>query len=157
MGGPKPTVKSFGIDKRLVYGAWVKVRANPGAPDVDAVHITEFADRERDNLYLLWNRMSSGSYFPGTGSDLAGLAEAINPQVRSWFGFYGAFYRSELSILAKRIDEHLVAWAMHKFKRLRGRPIRAWAWLSAVRQREPRLFAHWHLLPVTPGRPVGAV
>jgi len=31
MGGPKPTVKSFEIDKRLVYEAWVKVRANQGS------------------------------------------------------------------------------------------------------------------------------
>ncbi len=31
MGGPKPTVKSFEIDKRLVYEAWRKVRANQGA------------------------------------------------------------------------------------------------------------------------------
>jgi RNA-directed DNA polymerase len=92
-----------------------------------------------------------------SGSDLAGLAEGINPQVRGWFGYYGAFYRSELSILAKRIDEHLVSWAMQKFKRLRGRPIRAWAWFRAVRQREPTLFAHWQLLPGTGGRPVGAV
>ncbi len=92
-----------------------------------------------------------------SGSDLAGLAAEINPQIRGWFGYYGAFYRSELSIIAKRIDEHLVSWATQKFKRLRGRPIRAWAWLSAVRQREPTLFAHWHLLPVTGGRPVGAV
>jgi RNA-directed DNA polymerase len=425
MGGPKPTVKSFEIDKRLVYEAWRKVRTNQGAPGVDAVSIVEFAARERDNLYRLWNRMSSGSYFPGpvraveipkdhgagvrvlgvpnvadriaqtaaamlleeklepifhpdsygyrpgrsahdalavtrqrcwrkdwvvdldiraffdsvphdlllkavahhtderwvllyiarwltapmqmpdgtviarekgtpqgspissllanlfmhyafdmwmtreypgcpferyaddivthcvterqaqnlldsiavrlgafglelhpektkivfckdakrrgeaehtsfdflgytfrgrkvkgrggyfvsfspaisakarttvgqkirawhlrrrSGMDLAGLAEAINPQIRGWLSYYGAFYRSELSFLAKRIDEHLVGWAMRKFKRLRGRPARAWAWLSAVRQREPRLFAHWHLLPVTTqGRPVGAV
>jgi len=92
-----------------------------------------------------------------SGADLAGLAEDINPQIRGWFGYYGAFYRSELSFLAKRIDEHLVRWAMHKFKRLRGRPAPAWAWLSAVRQREPRLFAHWQLLPFTQGRPVGAV
>lgn len=424
MGGPKPMVKSFEIDKRLVYGAWEKVRANQGAPGVDAVTITEFADDERNNLYKLWNRMSAGSYLPGpvraveipknhgagvrvlgvpnvadriaqtaaamlleeklepifhpnsygyrpgrsahdalgvarkrcwrqdwivdldiraffdsvphdlllkavahhtderwvllyiarwltapmqmpdgtlsarekgtpqgspispllanlfmhyafdmwmarehpgcpferyaddivahcdseeqarnlrdsiatrlgplglelhpektkivfcqdtnrrgnaehtsfdflgytfrgrlakgrrgyfvsfspamsakarkavgqkvrawhlrrrSGSDLTDLAEEINPQVRGWFGYYGAFYRSELSFLAKRIDEHLVRWATHKFKRLRGKPVRAWAWLSAVRQREPTLFAHWHLLPATQGRPVGAV
>ena len=62
-----------------------------------------------------------------SGSDLAGLAEEINPQVRGWFGYYGAFYRSELYSLAERIDGHLVRWAMHKFKRLRGRPTRAWA------------------------------
>lgn len=64
------------------------------------------------------------------------------------FGYYGAFYRSELDFLADRIDEPLVRWAMHKFKRLGGRPMRAWARLNAVRQREPRLCAHWHLLPL---------
>ncbi len=62
---PEPKVKSFEIDKRLIYGAWEKVRANRGAPGVDAVSIVEFGERERDNLYKLWNRMSSGSYFPG--------------------------------------------------------------------------------------------
>ena len=62
---PKPKVKPFEIDKRLVYQAWEKVRANHGAPGVDAVSIKEFSEQERDNLYKLWNRMSSGSYFPG--------------------------------------------------------------------------------------------
>ena len=43
----------------------MKVQANGGAPGVDSVSIERFADGERDNLYKLWNRMSSGSYFPG--------------------------------------------------------------------------------------------
>jgi hypothetical protein len=63
--GPEPKVKSSVIDKRLIYGAWEKVRANNGAPGVDTIGIGLFAEQLRDNLYKLWNRMSSGSYFPG--------------------------------------------------------------------------------------------
>jgi RNA-directed DNA polymerase len=92
-----------------------------------------------------------------SGSDLSGLAQGINPQVRGWINYYGAFYRSMLYSLAGRIDEHLVRWAMQKFKRLRGRPTRARRWLDTVRRRQPTLFAHWYLLPSTRRRTVGAV
>ena len=61
---PKPKVKPFEIDKHLVYQAWRR-SANHGAPGVYAVSIKEFSEHERDSLYKLWNRMSSGSYFPG--------------------------------------------------------------------------------------------
>jgi RNA-directed DNA polymerase len=60
-----PATKPFDIPKSLVFRAWEKVRANCGAPGVDAVSIDEFQKREADNLYRLWNRMSSGSYMPG--------------------------------------------------------------------------------------------
>ena len=92
-----------------------------------------------------------------SATDLAGLARAINARIRGWFNYYGAFYRSELYAIAARIDEHLVRWAMQKFKRLRGQPTKAWRWLDAARQREPQLFAHWHLLASTPRRTVGAL
>ena len=92
-----------------------------------------------------------------TGKHLSGLAEAINPQVRGWINYYGAFYRSELYPIARRIDEHLVRWAMCKYKRLRGSPRRAWEWLAAVRERVPKLFAHWQDARITVSRPVGAV
>jgi len=64
-GRPRQGLKSFEIPKHLVFEAWEKVRANGGAPGVDAVSIDRFAQHEADNLYKLWNRMSSGSYFPG--------------------------------------------------------------------------------------------
>ena len=63
-GGPKQKVKSFEIPKRLIAEAWEKVRANDGAPGGDATSATEFEADEDNNLYKLWNRMSSGSYFP---------------------------------------------------------------------------------------------
>jgi RNA-directed DNA polymerase len=62
---PRPVMKPFEIGKRLIYEAWEKVRANKGAPGVDAVSIGLFEQQWQDNLYKLWNRMSSGSYFPG--------------------------------------------------------------------------------------------
>ena len=68
MGRPEPKVKSFDISKRLVFEAWEKVRDNAGAPGVDAVSVSQFQERERDSLYKLWNRMSAGSYMPGSGA-----------------------------------------------------------------------------------------
>jgi hypothetical protein len=54
----KPKVKSFDISKRLVFESWEKVRDNRGAPGVDAVSITDFAAKEKNNLYKLWSASS---------------------------------------------------------------------------------------------------
>ncbi len=91
-----------------------------------------------------------------SGANLSSLARDINTQVRGWINYYGAFYRSELYPLAMRINEHLVRWVMQKFKRLRGHPAKAWAWLDAVRQHQPGLFAHWHMLQHANSPSVGA-
>lgn len=56
--------KSFCISKRSVMAAWERVKANKGTYGVDSESITDFASNLKDNLYKLWNRMSSGSYFP---------------------------------------------------------------------------------------------
>ena len=65
MSEPKSQGKSYDIPKRLVWDAWLKVRSNGGAAGVDGVTIPQFEENLKNNLYKLWNRMSSGSYFPG--------------------------------------------------------------------------------------------
>ena len=56
--------KSYAIDKNVVYQAWLRVKANGGAPGIDGQSIEDFERKLKDNLYKLWNRMSSGSYHP---------------------------------------------------------------------------------------------
>ena len=53
---------SYSISKHLVYDAWLKVKANRGVAGADSVSIDMFEQNEKDELYKLWNRMSSGSY-----------------------------------------------------------------------------------------------
>ena len=56
--------KPFDIPKQLVWDAYLKVQANKGAAGVDRQSLADFAQDERNNLYRIWNRMASGSYFP---------------------------------------------------------------------------------------------
>ena len=56
--------KSFEISKKVVWEAWKRVKANHGAAGVDEESIADFEKDLKNNLYKIWNRMSSGCYFP---------------------------------------------------------------------------------------------
>jgi RNA-directed DNA polymerase len=56
--------KPFAIPKQLVWQAWKSVKANGGAAGADGVTVEAFGKDLKDNLYKVWNRMSSGTYFP---------------------------------------------------------------------------------------------
>jgi RNA-directed DNA polymerase len=57
-------VKPYTISKQVVWEAYQKVKANKGAAGVDGQSIEAFEADLKNNLYKIWNRMSSGSYFP---------------------------------------------------------------------------------------------
>jgi RNA-directed DNA polymerase len=61
---PTSMTRSFIIPKRLVWEAFQKVKANGGSAGVDQESIEVFEGKLGDNLYKLWSRMESGSYFP---------------------------------------------------------------------------------------------
>ena len=56
--------KPYAIPKQIVWDAYKKVKANRGAAGVDGQSLADFEKDLKNNLYKLWNRMSSGSYFP---------------------------------------------------------------------------------------------
>jgi len=64
MNSMHATNKPFNIDKRLVYEAYKTVKSNRGAAGVDEQTIEQFEADLSGNLYKIWNRMSSGTYFP---------------------------------------------------------------------------------------------
>jgi hypothetical protein len=59
-----PEAKPYNIPKQLVWEAYQRVKANHGAPGVDGETLATFDKDLKGNLYKVWNRMSSGSYFP---------------------------------------------------------------------------------------------
>src|SRR5262249_50427772 len=89
MSEPRLPGKSHDISKRLIWDAWLKVKSNGGAAGADGVTIVQFEVRLQDNLYKLWNRMSSGSYFPGPvraveipkkgGTRVLGIPNVVDP------------------------------------------------------------------------------
>jgi RNA-directed DNA polymerase len=60
----KAAGKPFDVSKREVWEAYLKVKANKGAAGVDGCSLEDFESDLKNNLYRIWNRMSSGSYFP---------------------------------------------------------------------------------------------
>src|SRR5512132_2896773 len=77
-----------------------------------------------------------------TELSFAELAEMINPVVRGWMQYYGAFYRSALSMLLARINTYLVRWTRKKYRRLRAHRKARAAW-ERVTAQFPGYFAHW--------------
>jgi RNA-directed DNA polymerase len=56
--------KPIPVTKHMVWNAYKKVRANKGSAGIDGESLKDFEERLADNLYKVWNRLSSGTYFP---------------------------------------------------------------------------------------------
>lgn len=74
---------------------------------------------------------------------LRDIARLHNPVLRGWIAYYGRFYPSALYPIYRHFNKTLVAWAMRKYRRLKGHKTRASRFLEGIAERQPCLFAHW--------------
>jgi len=81
-----------------------------------------------------------------TGHSIRELAQMINPAIRGWIGYYGAFYKSSLIFLVHHLDWLILKWVKRKYKKHGSNAKRARKWIRRVRSRYPDLFVHWSLL-----------
>jgi RNA-directed DNA polymerase len=83
------STKPYDISKRMVLEAYRHVRANRGAAGIDGESIEMFeADLSR-NLYKLWNRMASGSYFPPLNILARRILQILWAMATSWIWWAG--------------------------------------------------------------------
>jgi RNA-directed DNA polymerase len=90
-----PTQKSFVISKQLVWEAYQRVKANQGAPGVDGQSIVDFESDLKNNLYRVWNWMSSGTRMlgmPTVGDRIAQTVVALTLEPRTEQIFHADSY-----------------------------------------------------------------
>jgi hypothetical protein len=101
----------------------------------------------KDALKKMGRELRSWRLQHRTGSTFAALAREINPIVRGWMQYYGAFHRSALYPLLKRINYYLVRWIRRKYRRFRP-----WKKLTAcwarIHAQYPVMFCHWQWVRV---------
>jgi group II intron reverse transcriptase/maturase len=121
-----------------------------GARDKDGKMFTSFMPAiSRNALKKIGAQVRSWRLHQRTNQSFADLARKINPVVRGWMNYYGAFYRSALYPFLTRINAYLMRWVRKKYRRLKGRRKAQQAW-QGVTERYPRFFAHWAWVNTVP-------
>lgn len=75
-----------------------------------------------------------------TTSTIQEVAQYVNPKIRGWRNYYGAYYKSAMYRIRDRIEWYLTRWTQKKYKCNRRKA--GW-WLKLQKEKEPTLFAHW--------------
>lgn len=114
------------------------------AKNKQGIHFTSFQPAISNKAKMaIHDKMRSWRLHRRGGSDLKRLASILNPVLRGWINYYGAFYKSELYKVLRHMNKLLVRWANRKYKRLRNRKVRAIKWLAEISKGNPYLFEHW--------------
>ncbi len=74
------------------------------------------------------------------------IANKLNPVVRGWIEYYGAFFQSELLFLVCHLDKLIYRWVIRKYKKRGSNFKKADNWVKGIKSAMPNYFVHWSLL-----------
>jgi len=141
--------KSQPVTEAMVLSACKSVKRGGKSAGIDEVSFTDFEKEARANLYKIWNRMASGSYFPPAVKEVEipktdgskrkpgiptigdRIAQTVVKEHLNNCGYF--FYK---------LNQRLIKWAMNRHKRLRSKK-KAIGYLRQAQSLSPQLFTHW--------------
>ncbi len=97
----------------------------------------------RDALKSMRSRIRQSQIRSRTDLSLKEIADWINPVVRGWVAYNGAYTRSAMYAIVRQVNKALIRWAMRKFKGLKRGKSKAIAFLERCVKQCPDLFVHW--------------
>lgn len=113
-------------------------------------------NRKRDSMFVSFSPAVSSKvltamrqttrrwrYRNKTELSLEDIARMANPILRGWLNYYGRYCPSAMYPVLRHFNMTLIAWAMRKHKRFKGRKIRAILCIEQISKRRPDLFIHW--------------
>ena len=71
------------------------------------------------------------------------MAKSINPILRGWINYFGAYNRSRLYRVFVKLNDRIIRWSMNKYKGMGKK--RAIIWVRKLREKDRKLFAHWNI------------
>ena len=88
-------------------------------------------------------RMRQENWRNRSDLSLDDIATRYNPVLRGWLEYYGKYTPSAMYPVLSHFNKSLIAWAMRKYKKLRGKRTNAGIFMEGIAERQPNLFVHW--------------
>lgn len=95
------------------------------------------------SLKAMRSKLRKLKFSKRTDLSLKEISQQLNPILRGWIAYYGAFFPSALYPLYRQVNKMLVLWTLRKFKRFKDRKTRASLFIQKIAQEQPHLFIHW--------------
>lgn len=146
-GTGKPP-KTLGVETQFTFLGFCFRKRGARNPKTGNMFIGFLPAISKESLKSIRDKIRSWKLASLTHLSLKDLANQVNPVVRGWIQYYGAFYRTEIYPLAHYLNQRLAKWISKKFKKRKNHRVKSYELLGKMCNNNPRLFVHWQIVAV---------